>query len=82
MLCPLPVTNEDDGVSAPNPVAQVILRWHLQRGLTPIPKSSSKAHVVENFGVFDFALTPGEMAALEELNRQPSFEGSVTAPNA
>ena len=69
MLCPLPVTNEDDGVSAPNPFAQVILRWHLQRGLTPIPKSSSKAHVVENFGVFDFALSAAEMGALDALNR-------------
>ena len=38
-------------------VAQTILRWHLQRGLTPIPKGSSKAHIVENFGVFDFALS-------------------------
>ena len=31
--------------------AQAILRWHLQRGLTPIPKGSSKAHVDENFDV-------------------------------
>ena len=37
--------------------AQVILRWHLQRGLTPIPKGSSKAHIVENYNVFDFELS-------------------------
>ena len=49
--------------------AQVILRWHLQRGLTPLPKSSSKAHAVENFDVFDFELADAEMRTIAGLDR-------------
>jgi len=57
------------GASHGKTAAQVILRWHLQRGLTPIPKATSKAHVNENFGVFDFALNKEEIAAISALNR-------------
>ena len=49
--------------------AQVILRWHLQRGVTPIPKGSSKAHIRENIGVFDFALSEAEMRTIAGLER-------------
>jgi len=61
--------------------AQTILRWHLQRGLTPIPKASSKAHVVENFGVYDFSLSADEMRSLDGLNRDQFalFDADVLA---
>ncbi len=49
--------------------AQVVLRWHVQRGFVPIPKSSSPARQRENLAVFDFALTPDEVAALNDLDR-------------
>ena len=41
--------------------AQIILRWHLQRGVTMIPKSVKKHRMLENTDVFDFALTEEEM---------------------
>jgi diketogulonate reductase-like aldo/keto reductase len=50
-------------------VAQVILRWHLQRGITPIPKASSRGHIGENAEVYDFALTDEDMSAIKGLER-------------
>ena len=49
--------------------AQVILRWHLQRGLTPIPKASGKVHIRENFDVFGFELSTDQMARIDALDR-------------
>jgi diketogulonate reductase-like aldo/keto reductase len=49
--------------------AQVVLRWHLQLGALPIPKSASPARQRENLGVFGFALTPDEVAAITALGR-------------
>ncbi|MFF2272501.1 aldo/keto reductase [Agromyces sp. NPDC058136] len=55
--------------------AQVVIRWHLQRGHILFPKSSSRARMVENFEVFDFELSEGEMQAITALER----EGRVSA---
>ena len=41
--------------------AQVILRWHLQRGIPTIPKTVRREHMAENLDVFDFTLTEREM---------------------
>jgi 2,5-diketo-D-gluconate reductase A len=49
-------------------VAQVVLRWHIQRGVAVIPKSNSKDRIVENMNVFDFDLSDEEMAAISALN--------------
>lgn len=47
---------------------QIILRWHVQQeGVVAIPRSSNPARIVENLGVFDFTLTPDEMAAISAL---------------
>ena len=48
---------------------QVILRWHVQLGLVPIPKSTDPAHLAENLAVFDFELTDEEVAAISALDR-------------
>ncbi|MER5182520.1 aldo/keto reductase [Streptomyces sp. NPDC002896] len=48
--------------------AQVVLRWHLQHGLCAIPKSVKAHRIAENFAVFDFALTPEEVAAVDALD--------------
>ncbi|SEE39260.1 Aldo/keto reductase [Arthrobacter alpinus] len=55
---------EQHGKSA----AQVMLRWQLQLGHSVIPKSVRAERIAENFDVFDFELTAGEMAALAALD--------------
>ncbi len=55
---------EQHGKSA----AQVMLRWQLQLGHSVIPKSVRAERIAENFSIFDFELTPGEMAALAALD--------------
>lgn len=45
--------------------AQVILRWHIEIGTVPIPKSSNATRIRENVGVFDFALDPADTKALD-----------------
>ncbi len=49
--------------------AQVLIRWHLQLGNVVIPKSVTPRRIEENFAVFDFELTPAEMAAIGGLDR-------------
>jgi 2,5-diketo-D-gluconate reductase A len=48
---------------------QVILRWHVQQGMIPVPKSSNPQRLAENLDVFSFALSDTEMAALSALDR-------------
>jgi 2,5-diketo-D-gluconate reductase A len=48
--------------------AQVMLRWQLQEGRSAIPKSTNPGRIAENFAVFDFELTPGEMASIDALD--------------
>jgi diketogulonate reductase-like aldo/keto reductase len=47
--------------------AQVMLRWHLQEGRSAIPKSVKPARIAENFDVFDFELSPEQLAAIDAL---------------
>jgi diketogulonate reductase-like aldo/keto reductase len=49
--------------------AQVVLRWHTQQGLIPVPKSSNAERLAQNLAVFDFDLTASEMQALSGLDR-------------
>jgi diketogulonate reductase-like aldo/keto reductase len=47
----------------------VVLRWHLQLGVVPIPKSSSPERQYENLDVFGFALSSEEMDEISALGR-------------
>lgn len=49
--------------------AQVILRWHLQLGTVPLPKSTTPARQAENLDVFGFELSKTEVAAITALAR-------------
>ena len=53
-------------------VAQVVLRWQLQRGIVCIPKSTKKERMEQNFNVFGFALTDEDMAAIAALDTNTS----------
>ena len=53
-------------------VAQVVLRWQLQRGIVCIPKSTKKERMEQNFDVFGFALTDEDMTAIAALDTNTS----------
>ena len=53
-------------------IAQVILRWLLQRGVVVIPKSVRRERMEENIAVFDFALDDAEMASIVTLDTKTS----------
>lgn len=61
--------------------AQVMLRWHLQRGVVVIPKSTRIERMQENLNVFDFSLTREEMAAIGALDKKQSAFFSHQDPN-
>ncbi len=56
--------------------AQVVLRWHVQRGDVVFPKSVSRERMQENFALFDFELGTDDMATLTSLDR-----GERTGPD-
>jgi|SRR6185312_2255689 len=53
-------------------IAQVILRWLIQRGVVAIPKSVRKERMEENFNVFDFKLSGEDMEAIKTLDTNAS----------
>ncbi|WP_411029449.1 aldo/keto reductase [Spongiimicrobium sp. 3-5] len=50
-------------------IAQVILRWDLQKGVITIPKSSKKERIVANADVFDFEISSEDMMVLDNMDR-------------
>lgn len=55
--------------------AQVLLRWHVQRGSVPVPKSADPLRQAENLEVFDFELSAAEMEALAALDNGARLGG-------
>ncbi len=49
--------------------AQVVLRWHIQRGDIVFPKSVTRSRVEENFAIFDFELSDEDMTAITSLDK-------------
>jgi 2,5-diketo-D-gluconate reductase A len=58
--------------------AQVVLRWHVQRGDIIFPKSTTPSRIRENFEIFDFDLTDADMTAITALDQG---EQGRTGPN-
>lgn len=52
--------------------AQIILRWHIQRGVIVIPKSTHKTRMAENLSIFDFALEQADMDRISTLDKKQS----------
>ena len=59
---------------------QIILRWHIQQGIIPLPKANNVSHMEANFDVFDFKLTNIDMDVMELLDQQDFLEDHHTAP--
>ena len=58
--------------------AQVVLRWHIERGDIIFPKSTTPSRIAENFRIFDFELAPDDVAAITALDQG---EAGRTGPN-
>jgi 2,5-diketo-D-gluconate reductase A len=58
--------------------AQVVLRWHIQRGDVVFPKSVTPQRITENYALFDFELSDADIATLDALNKG---EAGRTGPN-
>jgi len=52
---------------------QVILRWHIQKGIIVFPKSSNPKHIKENSEIFDFKLTDEEMKEIDKMGKRKRF---------
>jgi len=48
--------------------AQVVLRWHVQHGLSAIPKSANPGRIAQNIDIFDFELTDADVTAIDGLH--------------
>jgi 2,5-diketo-D-gluconate reductase A len=57
--------------------AQIVLRWHIDLGLVTVPKSTDPKRMAQNIAIFDFALSPDDIAALSALDR-----GEATATDS
>lgn len=58
------------GMSYDKSIAQVVLRWLIQRGVVVIPKSVHKSRMEENFNVFDFELSAEDIKSIESLDEK------------
>ncbi|MEA3462796.1 MAG: aldo/keto reductase [Bacteroidota bacterium] len=61
-------TLADIGKQYNKSIAQVCLRWHYQRGIVAIPRSSQKTHMIENLDIFDFELSKKDIKTIAKLD--------------
>lgn len=62
-------------------IAEIILRWHIQRGVIPIPKSSNEERIKENIDIFDFKISEEDMAIIDSLNEGDNVSVSGVPEN-
>lgn len=56
-------------------IAQITLRWHIQNGVIPIPKSSNEERIKSNIDIFDFNLSSEDMKRIDSLNTNKDVSG-------
>ena len=61
-------TLADIGKQYNKSIAQVCLRWHYQRGIVAIPRSTQKVHMIENLDIFDFELSKSDIQTIAKLD--------------
>ena len=49
-------------------IAQIALRWSLQHGFLPLPKSVTPSRIEENLAGFDFELSPEDLQTIDQLD--------------
>ncbi len=59
---------EDIGKKYHKTIQQIVLRWHIQNGLIPVPRSLNPNRQLENLCIFDFELTSDEMDKIDSIN--------------
>ena len=50
-------------------IAQISLRWHIQKGIIPIPKSSHCGRMTDNIDIFNFELSEEDIRKIDKLDR-------------
>lgn len=63
-------------------IAQVILRWHVQRGVVAIPKSVHRERIIENYSIWDFKLSEEDMNAIAAMDTNQSLYGDTFTSSA
>ena len=58
--------------------AQILLRWHLEQGVVPVPRAGNEQHLAQNLDVFDFTLEADDLASLAALDQG---EGAARDPD-
>jgi len=58
-------------------ITQVILRWHVQRGVVAIPKSVHRERIIENYSIWDFKLSEEDMSAIAAMDTKQSLYGDA-----
>ncbi len=56
-------------------IAQIALRWHIQKGIIPIPKSSHYGRIADNIDIFNFELSEEDMIKINRLDRNETVSG-------
>ncbi len=60
--------------------AQVLLRWHVQQGIVPVPRSSKPNQLQQNLALFDFEIPESDMTMLAALDRGESAARDSDSP--
>ena len=50
-------------------IAQIVLRWNLQKGVVTIPKSIRRERIISNAQIFDFEITAKDMQVIDRLDK-------------